>query len=306
MTDELDTAADEATEPAPNGPMAGQRLAEARRSLQISLHEIAKELHLDEAKVRALEANDFDVLGAPVFAKGHLRKYAQLVHVDIGDVLADYYKLNRASPAPPVVALRPRPRQELSPGPWIAVIVVIVLAASVYWWFTSRQLQTPAPAVGNVEQQPAAEMPVALPPDADAGADADAEDAVAVDEVGDDPATPEPATTPAPARTEPQAAAPVAVVASPGTDAPAIAEGQVRLLVTYTGDCWTEITDATGRRLFFGLGNAGRTVELSGTAPLNALFGDAGNVSLEVNGTAFSIPASSRRGDTARLVIAGD
>ena len=60
------------------GPLAGERLAVARRNQQITVLEIAKELHLDEHKVRALEQNDFDVLGAPVFAKGHLRKYAQL------------------------------------------------------------------------------------------------------------------------------------------------------------------------------------------------------------------------------------
>jgi len=306
MTDELDTTADETPEPESNGPMAGQRLAEARRALQISLHEIAKELHLDEAKVRALEANDFDVLGAPVFAKGHLRKYAQLVHVDIADVLADYYKLNRSSAAPPVVASRPRPRQELSPGPWIAVIVVIVLAATAYWWFTSRTPETSASTIGNVEPRAAEASPVSLPSDAeDANDAADGENVAAEDEdVADDSATLEPAA--APDRSEPQATASIAVVAVPGADAPTIAEGQVRLLVTYTGDCWTEITDATGRRLFFGLGNNGRTVELSGAAPLNALFGDANNVSLEVNGSAFTIPASSRRGDTARVVIAGD
>ena len=62
--------------------MAGERLAIARREQQIPVIEIAKELHLDEPKVRALERNEFDVLGAPVFAKGHLRKYAQLVDVD--------------------------------------------------------------------------------------------------------------------------------------------------------------------------------------------------------------------------------
>ena len=38
---------------------------------------------------RALERNEFDVLGAPVFAKGYLRKYAQLVHVNSDDVLAE-------------------------------------------------------------------------------------------------------------------------------------------------------------------------------------------------------------------------
>ena len=299
MTDEPDKTEDEAPEPDSSGPMAGQRLAEARRALQISLHEIAKELHLDEAKVRALEANDFDILGAPVFAKGHLRKYAQLVHVDTADVLADYYKLNRTSAVPPVVSSRPRPRQELSPGPWIVVIVVVVIAATAYWWFTSRPPETSAPAITSQQPQPVEETPVALPTDAE-----DSNDAAEDDDMIDDSASLEPAAVPE--RTAPQSAAPVAVVAAPGADVPTIAEGQVRLLVTYSGDCWTEITDATGRRLFFGLGNDGRTVELSGTAPLNALFGDADNVSLEVNGNDFTIPASSRRGDTARVVIAGN
>ena len=75
------------------------------------------------------------MLGAPVFAKGYLKKYAQLVHIKAEDVLADYYRLNRAAEAPPVVSSRQRPRQELSPGPWITVIVVIVLIVTAYVWF---------------------------------------------------------------------------------------------------------------------------------------------------------------------------
>ena len=75
--------------------------------------------------------------------------------------------------------------------------------------------------------------------------------------------------------------------------------------MTYSGDCWTEITDADGRRLFFDLGKAGRTVNLSGEAPFNALFGNAANVSLAVNGESFEIPAANRRGRTARLTITG-
>ena len=46
-------------------------------------------------------------------------------------------------------------------------------------------------------------------------------------------------------------------------------------------------------------------VELSGAAPFNVLFGDAENVSIEVDGAEFVIPASARRGRTARLTISG-
>src|SRR5210317_1863387 len=136
MSDDVDNQQTEQTAGDTEGPVAGELLANARREQQISVVEIAKELHLDEVKVRALERNEFDILGAPVFAKGHLKKYAQLVGVNPDDVLADYFTLERSANAEPVVSVRPRLRQELSPGPWIAVIVVVIIAATAYWWFT--------------------------------------------------------------------------------------------------------------------------------------------------------------------------
>jgi cytoskeleton protein RodZ len=99
------------------------------------------------------------------------------------------------------------------------------------------------------------------------------------------------------AREQPQATEPMVSPVAGGDD--------IRLSVTFVGDCWTEITDAAGRRLFFQLGRSGRTVNVSGQAPLTVLFGDADNVDLRVNGEDFTIPASSRRGQTARLNISG-
>ena len=74
---------------------------------------------------------------------------------------------------------------------------------------------------------------------------------------------------------------------------------------TYTGDCWTEVTDATGRRLFFDLGRDGRSVELSGAEPLNVLFGSPGNVEVVVNGDDFTLPATARPDRPLRLAISG-
>jgi cytoskeleton protein RodZ len=112
-----------------SGPLGGERLAAARRAHEISATDIAKELHLDELKIRALEKNDFAMLGAPVFAKGHLRKYAELVGVPADDVLADYYELNRSAGAPPVVGPVRKFRRDISLGPWITggIIVMRVL-----------------------------------------------------------------------------------------------------------------------------------------------------------------------------------
>ena len=269
MSVDRENQADDAVDNEAQRPYGGERLAEARREQQVSVLEIAKELHLDEYKVRALEKNEFDTIGAPVFAKGHLKKYAQLVGVDEADVLKEYYELTRSASIPPVVSTRPKPRREMSPGPWIAVIVVIILVASAYWWLTSRPVvvDAPPPAEEVVPEQQRA----------------------ALDDV-EPSAEAEPEVTPDP---EPE---PVEVVPE---------DGELRILVSYSGDCWTEITDASGRRLFFDLGKEGRTVELSGQPPLNVLFGNADNVSLQVNGADYSIGAAERRGRTARLTISG-
>jgi cytoskeleton protein RodZ len=275
MTDDADKQVAEESGDAEAKPVAGERLAEARREKQISVVEIAKELHLDEPKVRALESNDFEALGAPVFAKGHLRKYAELVGVDFNDVIAEYYEFNREPPAPLVVNSQAKVRRELSPGPWIAVIIVLIFAAVAYWWFSAR-----VPA-GNTLLTPAIEAPL---------------DSAALDvrTVTDEPLLEE--------TVEDDSAevvveeAPTAVVNEPDA-------GLLELSVNYSGDCWTEITDAAGKRLYFGLGKDGRSIAVSGEAPMNVLFGDAQNVSILVNGVPRAISAAERRGKTARFTI---
>ena len=303
MSDDVDKP--EIGDSEPQGPRGGERLAEARREQQIAVFEIAKELHLDEHKVRALERNEFDVLGAPVFAKGYLRKYAQLVNVNGDDVLADYYHMNRAAEAPPVVSSRPKPRQELSPGPWIAVIVVLILAVMAYVWFTRPD----APSIGLPDLATDDGAAVSSPAAEETTDPAGEDDAPVVDEPGQAPEPETETMTEAQAEPalerEPQRAQPPVEPPLEETSSPAIAEGQVRVLLTYTGDCWTEVTDATGRRLFFDLGRDGRSVELSGAEPLNVLFGSPGNVEVVVNGDDFALPPTARPDRPLRLAISG-
>ena len=299
MTEDVDQPNEESVEQA-EGPVAGERLAEARRQQQISVDEIAKELHLDEHKVRALERNEFDILGAPVFAKGYLKKYAQLVGVPAEDVIADYYQLNRSAGAPPVISLRQRPRQELSPGPWIAVIVLVIIAVSAYWWFTR-------PESAPDDTAPVNEI---VPPDGDATSTELPEAGLTETEQSDE--QPEPvdaADEPEESEVPPVETAVPTPTATPTieeTTSPEIVPGQMRLLITYTGDCWTEITDASGRRLLFDLGKDGRSVELSGAEPFNVLFGNPGNVMVRVNGEDYALPPMNRPDRPMRLTISGN
>lgn len=279
MSDEQDKPVEEQeTAAEPEGPRGGELLAEARREQQISVHDIVKELHLDEAKVRGLERNEFDLLGAPVFAKGHLRKYAELVGVDPDDVLEDYYKLTRQDSLPPVVVARRRMRQEISPGPWIAAIIVIIVAAAAYWWFVVYSAHPPAP-VSQPPVEPAQQSAAAVE-------------------------TPE--TTPAPGMAQPE---PEPAIAEPEPEPePEVAEqtapaGEVALSLTFSGDCWTEVSDATGRRLFFKMGRAGDVINVTGVAPFAVLFGNVDNVAVRVDGNEFPVSSTNPGSRMARLTI---
>ncbi len=302
--EEDDNKAGESSEEGSAGPVGGERLAASRRERGISVHEIAKELHLDEPKVRALEENRFDVLGAPVFAKGHMRKYAKLVGVPIDDMLADYYQLNRSVGAPPVVG-RPRNEgREISLGPWIAgVLAIVVVGAAGWWWFDRDPVATPV----TVEEPTLAPFEFERQDDSTP----EAEDSSSM---SDDSALSTELEDPQPAQVEEdtpelvaddEAAADLQAAQELTDDDSIAAEGSVELTLSFSGDCWTEVTDATGRRLYFDLGTDGRSVTLSGVEPLGVLLGNSLNVSIQVNGFDYSIPAANRRGNTARLTIYG-
>ena len=293
-----------------SGPIGGERLAVSRRAHEISASDIAKELHLDEPQIRALEQNNFDFLGAPVFAKGHLRKYAELVGVPIDDILADYYELNRTAGAPPVVGPARKYERELSLGRWIGGgVVVIIIASAAYWWFTQDSVPSLArtvPAILAPFASDAVSEPVQDEAEEPVDTGSEAEPAVVVSE--------------AEAEQEPvsellvdaeELPAPETMVASsapPVFEADTLADEtglppQIDVELSFFGDCWTEVTDASGRRLYYDLGTAGRVVTLSGDEPLQIVLGDSENVGIAVEGQDYPIADYVRIGRLTRLTI---
>lgn len=281
-------------------PIGGARLRKVRRENDISVRDIAKELHLDEAKVRALETNNFDQLGAPVFAKGHMRKYAELVGVADADILDDYYQLNRSAGAPPVVS--PKRRQPIDysflPALTAGVILALLLSAALYWWFNREAPvdiadelapSTLAPFAGSSEEssEPAE---TTIPETGDDSQSGEEEVAASVEEETAD--------------VDPVEAVDIDVEPVVVEEAPIVSNlPQVSVTMTFSGDCWTEASDASDRRLFYDLGTAGRVVSISGDAPLRIVFGDGDNVRLQVEGRDYPIPDSARSGRLARLTI---
>lgn len=69
---------------------AGARLRAARESRGLTAVQAAERLHFDTRIVEALEVEDFAALGADVYVRGYLRRYAEFVEESPEEVLALY------------------------------------------------------------------------------------------------------------------------------------------------------------------------------------------------------------------------
>jgi cytoskeleton protein RodZ len=61
----------------------------------------------------------------------------------------------------------------------------------------------------------------------------------------------------------------------------ALLAGPEGLTLAFNADCWTEVFDATGERIAFGLYKTGRVLMLSGTAPFQLKLGDPSVVEIQ-------------------------
>ncbi|MBF6041181.1 helix-turn-helix domain-containing protein [Pseudomonas sp. P154a] len=112
------------------------------------------------------------------------------------------------------------------------------------------------------------------------------------------PTAPAPAApaVPAPVVTAPVAPAAQAQVAT----APVAGQGQVQL--QFTADCWTQVTDGTGKVLLSGLKRKGDSVSVSGKPPFAVRLGFARGAQVSYNGQAVDV-APFTSGETARLKL---
>lgn len=127
--------------PKPVGPEAGPGawLAAAREQAGLSLMQAADRLHLDVSAVKALEAGRFEVLGAAVHVRGHLRRYAELLGLPAPEVEKQFLQLHPARSTPDLrhgaglLQKSDAGRRALRPGTAALGALVIVIIGVVLW-----------------------------------------------------------------------------------------------------------------------------------------------------------------------------
>lgn len=109
------------------------------------------------------------------------------------------------------------------------------------------------------------------------------------------------AATPAPtAATTPDGAAPLptdqAGVTTPVADPNA-------LVMNFTADCWLEVTDATGKKLFSGMQRKDGNLNLTGQAPYKLKIGAPAAVQIQYQGKPVDLSRFIRTNQVARLTL---
>jgi cytoskeleton protein RodZ len=260
----------------PDTPGGILRAERERRGYSVQY--AAEDLHLDVWVIEALEANRFEALGAPVYAKGHLRKYAMLLGLAPATVLERYDALSGrpTEPTPiPAAMVTPVPqRRKVSKVPlWIAAAIAV--AAGVAWLAYQLWPMMKGSGVATTSEAPAVEVPAVT--------------------------APQPAEQPTPSVPQSQPA----VEQPAATTAPIATAAEVRVTLEFSEPSWAEIYDATGRRLMFDMGTPGRVRTIAGVPPLRVNLGLASAVSARVGDQRIVIPRRAGK-DGAKFVIEAD
>ena len=283
----------------------GERLRSARKARALSLEHVSEKLHLDESIILALEDERFDVLGASVYVRGHLKAYARLVGL-APDSLLDAFQ-ETENPAEMVATVRRASDHSVTVNPvlwgfWVLVIL-LALGLGIYLLLgDDNEPRKPAPVASSAE--PESRVDVGVPVSSNVLPD---EPVQVEEEIGAQAVT-IPVVDDA---TEAETGADLAAATKKEIEqsqevtpdlAPVMTDQRVRLSLNFLEESWVEISDAD-RRLLFGLQREGIRRELTGEPPFELLLGNAKGVELRLNDKPYNIPENGITGKVARFAI---
>jgi cytoskeleton protein RodZ len=288
----------------------GGFLRQERERQNRPLQHIADELHLSRQAIEAIEGNRFGEFGAPVFAKGHLRRYAIVLRVSVEEVFQRYDQLSESARAheslPPVArpqeatrrveltreatGLRIAPRTS-SGSRWLPISVVILLVAGAAgtWLWLSERTPAPTPATQPMSVTP----PIADEPDVET-----TNTAIPAETPASTPVSPASIEKP------PGAPAPVIAQRPPASTSPM--PGKVRVRLIFKQDSWAEVYDGRGNRMMYDVGRSDLPRVIDADPPVQVVLGYAPAVNVEINGAAITVPERRVNNSVARFSVQAD
>jgi cytoskeleton protein RodZ len=327
----------EATQDHEAAKTTGARLRHAREQLGLSQQAVAERLCLKVSTVRDIEDDKAPADLASTFLRGYIRSYARLVHIPEEELLPIMAK------DVPVRAAKVTPGQSMSLGKrrkkrdgwlmsftWLVLFVVIGLTGA--WWWQNHKAQQEE--ISTMADQSSAELnanngsqdvPLNTGDTAQNQAPAAATDSTQSAPATDSAAPAATAQTTAPAASDAQTNAVVSpsqanvdTTATAATPSPAAngaaplptdqagvtaAADPNALVMNFNADCWLEVTDATGKKLFSGLQRKDGTLNLAGQAPYKLKIGAPSAVQIQFQGKPVDLSRFIRTNQVARLTL---
>lgn len=299
----------------------GTWLARIRSNRGMEPRDAARRLRLNLAIVQAIEADNLAWLGPPVFVRGYLSRYAQLLDLPEAAVLERYRQQSGPSQEPPLKVVVPVQRQtrlrDLRGLLYLLLVIGIGWTAVQHlsdldpgrllgWWnqghdqSIATQPAGPAPTsttqthypfqsksdeVATAPTAPTTPVPTptstpAAPPPSEATAPKPESPAAPLASITALPIPAPVLPTPPVVEHLPIAAVPdlgttITAPVSSITGASLDVNGEAKLLLEFSNDCWVEIKDAQGNILASGLMKANSTHSIAGVAPFKVTLGNA-------------------------------
>lgn len=317
----------------------GERLRLAREQLGLTQQNVAERLCLKLSTVRDIEEDKSPADLASTFLRGYIRSYARLVHIPEEELLPMMAKQTpvRAAKIEPMQSFSLGKRRKKRDGwlmifTWLVLFVVVGLTGA-WWWQNHKASQDdlvsmadqngssgdgqsiPLGESSGDSTAPAAPDESNTPPAADnsaAGTSTPATTAPAASASNTAPAaqsdnTSNAVVSPSQAPVDTSAAAPAASTAPQmPVGAAAVSEpaGDPNAVVmTFNADCWLEVSDATGKKLFSGLQRSGGKLSLAGTAPYRLKIGAPSAVHVQYQNQPVDLSRFIRNNQVARLTL---
>lgn len=281
----------------------GAQLKRARENARIALQTVSKQSKIPIHKLEHLEADNYSALGASIFVKGYIRQYAQYVGIDADKLVEQYEQSSVPELMDTKVGVPNMAHNHWVPAPWVqktiesikgaplwgvlvTILVIWLLAVTLLSGHNSEdEKQIQADDVVSESTPVHHSEPVLIEdvlPEVEISPEVDAvEEAAVLQELSLEQLD--------------------TTIESFATETE-VADIQLdEAVLTFSEDCWVELTSVNGERLLAGLKKAGESVVISGVAPFNIMLGNARAVTLMVNGKIIATDPGPRR-NTMRLL----
>ncbi|MGB1747346.1 MAG: helix-turn-helix domain-containing protein [Pseudohongiellaceae bacterium] len=293
----------------------GRMLSAARVQQNLTQREVAETLHITMHYVNAIEHDEHDKLPGAVFAKGYIKRYAEIMALDETAVMVAYEGLGHASPT----AIAGTGRNTRKPRRVGKSLWVVAASATVFislflglWAWNGEDANTPAgslePALSESPESSGPARP-AMPAAPDESDSTSQRAATAVRDPQSLPlATSQQATVDGQTVSGSVNRAEIDGGDASGLDSAEPAtlvegEGKDTLKLSFSGTSWIEVRDSGDGERYRDLRMAGDVLEIKGVAPFDVFLGDAPRIRLSLNGNDIDLSQEPRIDNSVQLTV---